>query len=72
MRMKFQKKLILPGCYFRFNELKCNVCMSLYYFLSSSAKNSSSSKCTLSYLMEACIIQVPASERDLLNSDKVT
>jgi len=72
MRMRFQKKIILTGCYFRFNELKCNLCMSLYYFLSSSAKNSSSPKCILSYSMEVCIIQVPASDRDLLNSDKVT
>lgn len=70
MRMKFQEDLILPGCYFSFNELKCNVRMSLYYFLSISAKNSSSPKCTISYSMEACVTQVPASERDL--SDKVT
>lgn len=72
MRMKFQEDLILPGCYFRFNGLKCNICMSLYYFLSSSAKNSSSPKCTLSYPMEACFTQALASERDSFNSDKVT
>lgn len=70
--MKFQKDLIWPGCYFRFNELKCNVCMSLYYFLNNSAKNSSSPKCTLSCSIEACVTWVPASEEDLLNFDKVT
>lgn len=60
------------GCCFRFNERKCNVCMSLYYFLSSSAKNSSSLKWNLSYSFEAGVTQVPALKRDLLNSDKIT
>lgn len=46
--------------------------MSLCYFLSSTARNSSSPKRTLSCLMEACVTWVPASERDLLNFDKVT